>query len=285
MDENLKRIEELKSFMGGDHEDNPIYPKALDDMKYIVEQCNIHKLPQPEIFPWSGGNGVQAEWEYDWHLEINSSSNNVSVLFVKGKDYKNAISTHLSDINNAFLLVKEFINHVIDKNGGREMAVKKPIEIDYCKEAMEMHLKELPPRDVNIIVASIAKVVNGELNDINLVLNKIDEKTGEIIKIKVPVKSFLRCDSIIKLLLSLGISGTKISNYLESLENPNSKVKLEISNKPVDLNEVKRFIYDTLKEKYGDAVISKRYAKDIVINTQTEKNGVTDVWISLEYFH
>lgn len=158
------------------------------------------------------------------------------------------------------------------------MAEKKPIEIDYCKEAMEMHLKELPPRDVNIIVASIAKVVNGELNDINLVLNKIDEKTGEIIKIKVPVKSFLRCDSIKNSLAKLGITATKINNYL----NPEKvqvkpKVEPKETGKPTSIYEVKRFIYNALKERYGDSVISKRYDKEIVIETVSVGNSKVSI--------
>ena len=70
MEENLKRIEELKTFMGGDNESVPVFPKAIEHMKYIVEQCEKHSLPQPEIFPWAGGNGVQAEWEYDWYLPL-----------------------------------------------------------------------------------------------------------------------------------------------------------------------------------------------------------------------
>lgn len=158
------------------------------------------------------------------------------------------------------------------------MANKKPIEVDYCKEAMEMYLKELAPRDIDIIVYNISKVINGELNDIDLVLNKVDEKTKEIIKIKVPVKSFLRCESIKDSLEKLGVSRTKVSKYLEPLENVN-KPKV-VDNKPTSIFEVKGIIYNALKEKYGDAVISKRYDKDIVIDTLSE--GKSKVSIKLE---
>ena len=119
MEENLKRIETLKTFMGGNNEDQPIFPKAIEDMKYIVEQCEAHSIPQPEIFPWSGGDGAQAEWEYDWYLEIASNSKGVDILLVKGIDYKNSISTHIDTIQDAFLLIKEFLNHVVDKNKSR----------------------------------------------------------------------------------------------------------------------------------------------------------------------
>lgn len=55
--------------------------------------------------------------------------------------------------------------------------------------------------------------------------------------------------------------------------------------KPVDLQEIKEFIYNSLKGKYGNYVISEKGNKDIVIDTKTNYFGNSDVWISLEYFH
>ena len=154
------------------------------------------------------------------------------------------------------------------------MAEKKPIEVDYCKEAMDANLKTLPPRDIEIIIANIAKVLNGELNDINIVLNKVDEKTNKVNKIKIPVKSFLRCDIIRDGLKKLGITNAKINRYLgveETPVKPRVETKVEnIPTKPASDNEVKRFIYQALKEKYGDFVISKKYDKDIVVQTKID---------------
>ena len=116
---NLECIEALKVFKGGDNEDVPINYKSIEDMKFIVQACKENGIPQPEIFPWAGGDGVQAEWEYDWYLEIDSCHKSVSILFVKGKDYDNAISTRVADIKTAFLFVKEFLNHVVDIKGMR----------------------------------------------------------------------------------------------------------------------------------------------------------------------
>ena len=116
---NHSQIEMLKTYMGGDNEDVPLYNKALEDMIFIVEQCKELNLPQPEIFPWAGGNGVQAEWEYDWYLEIDSCNNGVSILFVNGEDYKNSNSTDIKDVKNAFILVKEFLSNVVDLDGNR----------------------------------------------------------------------------------------------------------------------------------------------------------------------
>lgn len=116
---NLKCIEYLKTFMGGDNEDIPLFDGVLDDMRFIVEHCKKFNIPQPEIFPWAGGDGVQAEWEYDWYLEIDSHNKGISILFVKGKDYDNAISCKLYDIEDAFMMVKTFINNVVDIDGIR----------------------------------------------------------------------------------------------------------------------------------------------------------------------
>lgn len=56
--------------------------------------------------------------------------------------------------------------------------------------------------------------------------------------------------------------------------------------KPKDLQEVKNFIYDCLKEKYGNSVLSKREDEyQIVIDTNSSFHGCSDVWIDLSYFH
>lgn len=117
-EKNLERLELLKTFKGGNNEDVPLHPTALDDMKYIIEKCKEHNLPQPEIFPWAGGIGIQAEWSYDWYLEIDSSCSGVSVLFVKERYYDDGIALSIS-LEDAFRLAKTFLNHVVDLNGSR----------------------------------------------------------------------------------------------------------------------------------------------------------------------
>lgn len=42
---NLKRLELLKDFKGGDNEDVPLHPNALNDMKYIIDKCKEFNLP------------------------------------------------------------------------------------------------------------------------------------------------------------------------------------------------------------------------------------------------
>ena len=117
---NLKRIDDLENnFMGGENEDTPINPTAYEHMRYIVNQCDQSGIPQPGIFPWSGGIGIQAEWEYDYYLEIDSKGDTIYILIVEGNDYKNSISTRVSDIESAFKIIKVYIRNIVNINGKR----------------------------------------------------------------------------------------------------------------------------------------------------------------------
>ena len=55
--------------------------------------------------------------------------------------------------------------------------------------------------------------------------------------------------------------------------------------KPKDLEEVHSEIYKFLKEKYGDAVVSKENDEAIIILTEKVVNGVNDIWIRPHYFY
>lgn len=55
--------------------------------------------------------------------------------------------------------------------------------------------------------------------------------------------------------------------------------------KPKDLEEVKSEIYKFLKEKYGEAVVSKEDDEAIIILTEKVVNGVNDIWIRPHYFY
>lgn len=54
--------------------------------------------------------------------------------------------------------------------------------------------------------------------------------------------------------------------------------------KPKDIEEVQKFIFEKLKEKYGNSVLSEKPSNNIVIDTDTEYHGNSDVWIELNYF-
>lgn len=55
--------------------------------------------------------------------------------------------------------------------------------------------------------------------------------------------------------------------------------------KPKNIEEVQKFIFEKLKEKYGDGVLSEKPSDTIVIDTDTEYCGNSDVWIKLNYFY
>lgn len=115
-DKNLKLISNLKSFYGGDNEDVPIHQESLSHMETIVNLCDKHDLPQPEIFPWAGGDGIQAEWDYkdDWYIELDSNNKGISLLLCENHLYSEAIEiTSMADIENAFRLIKVFITKVV----------------------------------------------------------------------------------------------------------------------------------------------------------------------------
>lgn len=56
-------------------------------------------------------------------------------------------------------------------------------------------------------------------------------------------------------------------------------------NKPKDIEEVEKFIFDKLKEEYGDNVLSTKPNKQMIVDTETKHYGNSDVWISLTYFY
>lgn len=76
-------IEDLKNFRGGDNQDVLIPPLSIEHMQYLIDSCKANNLPLPELFPWSGGYGVQAEWEKEKvYLEVDSSIGGIRCFFV-----------------------------------------------------------------------------------------------------------------------------------------------------------------------------------------------------------
>lgn len=108
MKENkLNSIEDIRTYMGGDNDDVPVSEIAIEHLIYLIDQCKEYNLPLPEIFPWYGGDGVQAEWEYeDWYIEIDSSSKGISGLFLKEDDVS---QYNFENIKDAFQFVKVFL--------------------------------------------------------------------------------------------------------------------------------------------------------------------------------
>lgn len=116
----MNSIEDIRTYKGGDSEDVPVYQPAVDHLQYLIDRCKENNLPFPEIFPWYGGDGVQAEWEFenDWYIEIDSSSKGISGFFLKDRKnegYDDVICCGFKDIKDAFLLVKVFLESVVSR--------------------------------------------------------------------------------------------------------------------------------------------------------------------------
>ena len=85
--------------------------------------------------------------------------------------------------------------------------------VDYCKEALEMHLAKLSERDIDLISYNLAKVVCGSKDDVDVTMHRVDDE-GNTHTVKVPSKAFLRTDKIRTELKSIGINEATIDAYL-----------------------------------------------------------------------
>lgn len=109
---NKNRILELKS-------SKDIYEDAIDDMTTIVDLCYAHGIYQPELSTHEDpdDDGILAEWNYDWHIELYISSE-INVLLEN--DLGEKIECNFDYIADAFFLIKTFINKVVDTNKTRD---------------------------------------------------------------------------------------------------------------------------------------------------------------------
>lgn len=70
--ELLVKLEELREYMGGDKQDTPIKSENIDEAMRFVNEIDEIGIVMPEVFPYSGGIGLQLEWETPKvYLEIN----------------------------------------------------------------------------------------------------------------------------------------------------------------------------------------------------------------------
>lgn len=112
LQDNMININHCRVYKGGENENTPIDRKAINDMVSLVKLAHSSKIIQPEIFPWSGGYGIQAEWKINgYYIEINSSEKEgVTMLIVKQKDYGNSVSCEFKNIQEAFKLLYMVLN-------------------------------------------------------------------------------------------------------------------------------------------------------------------------------
>lgn len=105
--ELLEKLEELKEYMGGNKQDTPIKSENIDEAMRFVNEIDELGITMPECFPYSGGVGLQLEWETPkLYLEIdfNYPVNNYiysAYLQIKNKDVETSlIFEHRRDVAN-----------------------------------------------------------------------------------------------------------------------------------------------------------------------------------------
>lgn len=90
----------------------------------------------------------------------------------------------------------------------------EPIFVDYCKEAMDLYLVELPKEEIYILSFTLAKmVISGDGKDMEIIIHKDDGKGGTY-PVRVPVVSFLRTNTIRNELKSIGIEEYKVDEFI-----------------------------------------------------------------------
>lgn len=66
--DNLSYLEnKIAGYLGGDNDSVPVSKDALSNMRTLVEIIGGYGLPQPDLYPWYGGDGIQAEWDGEWN--------------------------------------------------------------------------------------------------------------------------------------------------------------------------------------------------------------------------
>ena len=113
MEENSKRLEQCKSFMGGDNFDVPIVPDAIGDIQVLVKMVYLENLPQPEVFPFAGGIGVQAEWDYkNLYIEVKVDDEGVELFVCMQEDSDKGINIKIKNIQCCFNIIKAILNGI-----------------------------------------------------------------------------------------------------------------------------------------------------------------------------
>ena len=114
MEENLRTLEQLSNFKGGNDCDIPIEEAAIDNVRFIVKECAAHNLPQPKICPHAGGVGINIEWRvsekyqlvfafwgYDREIEMLYNPHDPKRLISL-----DAINCYFKNAYNAFNIIK-----------------------------------------------------------------------------------------------------------------------------------------------------------------------------------
>ena len=188
--DNIVKLKDCRAFLGGDNEDTPITPEAITNMQYLIDYCDEYNIPQPEIFPWAGGDGIQAEWEYEdsWYIELDCSSEGISTFFIKDRQnsgYENGINCNLPNIKEAFLLIKEFLENVVPRDFKKSIASPQEEQVTEDKVTPKELVEEQPWQEfrksgflwwINMILHTFGWAIVLEQSDDNSILKAYPAK-------------------------------------------------------------------------------------------------------------
>jgi len=111
--DNLEKLDRLETFLGGDNADVPINLDAISNIRDLVQMTYLAELPQPEVFPYAGGKGIQAEWDYkDFYIQVDSDGESVELFVCMQEDSDKGINIKIKNIQCCFNIIKAILNGI-----------------------------------------------------------------------------------------------------------------------------------------------------------------------------
>ena len=98
---NRDRLNLMEKTYYGDNDDISINKWAIADLRYVCNYCKDNDIYQPEVFPWAGGIGGNAEWiTDDYHIALSTDGKDIRLCICKTNPVR-AIELPVFDIYDA----------------------------------------------------------------------------------------------------------------------------------------------------------------------------------------
>lgn len=158
----------------------------------------------------------------------------------------------------------------------------KPLQVNYCPEAIDHYLSKFPEESLNIMIHNIADFVSGKINDLEILWDK-PNVTGSIVKVKVPIDSLLKSNTVKTALISLGINEEEISNCIDQKPKLTYAMTCSLRNErciqsilaiPNDIDRINKFI-EMMK-----GTVSFDYTIELLTNFITKDLKSFDISVS-----
>lgn len=106
---NRDRLNLMEKNYYGDHDDTPINKRAIADLRFVCNYCKDNDIYQPEVFPWAGGVGCNAEWiTEDYHIALSTDGQKITLCVGKLKPFR-AVELPVLDIYEAIRQIRNII--------------------------------------------------------------------------------------------------------------------------------------------------------------------------------